>query len=66
MPDRTITQRSARYRARARERGLVEVRVRVPKGREGEIRKVAAEMREGTNPEAGLQTKVQTDSGEGG
>ena len=46
MPDRTITQRSARYRARAKERGLVEVRVRVPKGREEEIRAIAAQMRE--------------------
>jgi hypothetical protein len=45
MPDRTITARSARYRARAKERGLVEVRVRVPKGREQEIRDAAAEMR---------------------
>jgi len=45
MPDRTITARSARYRARAKERGLVEVRVRVPKGREQEIREAAERMR---------------------
>lgn len=45
MPDPTITARSARYRARAKDRGLVEVRVRVPADRAQEIRDEAARMR---------------------
>ena len=47
MPDPTITKRSARYRARAKERGLVEVRVRVPTEQDrAEIHRIAAKMRE--------------------